>query len=236
MCQIIIRTLVANYNFNFFFDIILHSLIGYFEMKTVSSHTISILGLVAGFGLVMEKPYLDTIFNDLLRMENRLRHGSTEDSVVFALDPLIWSSFDDFSFFGWPQCHRSHVHMENMTIGFCQAFPHPRHRTGSKFCIRKIVTLRHFCKLFNIHHFLPEERQTMDEHQISDQGSRSALICLHKNKERYITFSSSGCWTDLGNLMNNFFFIWTCMSEFVWTTASKKDFHNFRKLGVYPFA
>lgn len=22
----------------------------------------------------------------------------------------------------------------------------------------------------------------------------------------------------------------------VWTTASEKDFHNFRKLGVYPFA
>lgn len=89
MCQIIIRTLVANYNFNFFFDIILHSLIGYFEIKTVSSHTISILGLVAGFGLVMERPYLDTIFNDLLRMENGLRHGSAEDSFVFALDPLI---------------------------------------------------------------------------------------------------------------------------------------------------
>lgn len=24
------------------------------------------------------------------------------------------------------------------------------------------------------------------------------------------------------------------MSEFVWTTAGRKDFHNFRKPGVYP--
>lgn len=80
---------MANYNFNFFFDIILHSLIGYFGLKTVSSHTISVLGLVAGFGIVMEQPYLDTIFNDLLRREKGLRRGSAEDSVVFALDHLI---------------------------------------------------------------------------------------------------------------------------------------------------
>lgn len=163
----------------------------------------------------MEKPDLGTIFTNLLRVEKVLWLGSAEvsislctrspDLIHFRWLLILWvvSVSQAPCIHGkWDYCLLSNNSSSTVIVQVLL------------FCIRKVVTQRHFHKFFNIHNFLSEERQAMDEHQISDQSSRSALICLHNKRERYIMFSNSDCWTVLGNLMNLFFFsIWTCMSE-----------------------
>lgn len=128
-------------------------LLGYFQISV----SVSILGLVAGFGSVLEKSGLGTIYNNFLGVEKVvLWHGSAEDCRcwhwIIWPNPLSMTSCSE----GGHMCRwKWDCSLPSDIFSFTV--------TGQVllFCIGKIVSLRHFCKPLNIHNFFAEEGKAM---------------------------------------------------------------------------
>lgn len=93
-------------------DVILPGLMGCLEMQLLHSPSVSLLGLVAGFGSGMGEPYVGPICGNLLPVVQ----------VVLARDRPIAPCLEDFLFLGWPLWHRPHEPTGDVTTALCQTF------------------------------------------------------------------------------------------------------------------
>lgn len=119
---------------NIYSRILVFSLISFFIVffaGLFSNKSVSILGLVAGFGSAMEKPGLGTIYNNFLGVEKVvLWHGSVEDCVS------VVTGSSDLILFRWHLVLRV-VTCADQSESSIRHFLIYSHRTGTIILYRK---------------------------------------------------------------------------------------------------